>query len=114
MRYELWDVFTDEAFAGNPLAVVPDARGLTDAQMQRIANEFNLSETSFVLPSEGAEAAGVRARYFTPAQELPMAGHPSVGTVFALEKTGAFAGRDRVTLELNIGPVEMTLERDGA
>jgi len=113
VRYELWDVFTGEPFAGNPLAVVPDARGLTDAQMQRIANEFNLSETSFVLPSEGAEAAGVCARYFTPAQELPMAGHPSVGTVFALEKAGAFAGKDRVTLTLNIGPVEMTLEREG-
>ena len=114
MRYELWDVFTGEPFAGNPQAVVPDARGLTDAQMQQVANEFNLSETSFVLPSEPTEkSAGVRARYFTPAQELPMVGHPSVGTVFALDKAGVFAGRDKVTLELNIGPIEMTLERDG-
>lgn len=114
MRYELWDVFTTEPFAGNPLAVVPDASGLSNAQMQRVANEFNLSETSFVLPSETAEKnADVRARYFTPAQELPMAGHPSVGTVFALEKAAVFAGRDRVTLTLNVGPVEMTLERDG-
>ena len=113
VRYELWDVFTTEPFRGNPLAVVPDARGLSDMQMQRTANEFNLSETSFVLPSETAETTGVRARYFTPAQELPMAGHPSIGTVFALEKAGAFASRDRVTLTLNVGPVEMTLGRDG-
>ncbi len=109
LTYELWDVFTTEPFAGNPLAVVPDAGGLTDAQMQRIASEFNLSETSFVLPSRTAD---VRARYFTPTRELPMAGHPSVGTVFALEKRGGFAGRDRVTLELGVGPVEMTLERE--
>lgn len=110
LPYELWDVFTTEPFAGNPLAVVPDASGLSDAQMQRIANEFNLSETSFVLPSERADA---RARYFTPAHELPMAGHPSVGTVYALDARGAFAGKDKVTLELNVGPVKMTLERDG-
>lgn len=110
MTYELWDVFTTEPFAGNPLAVVPDASGLSDAQMQRVANEFNLSETSFVLPSRTAD---VRARYFTPTQELPMAGHPSIGTVFALDKMGVFAGRDEVTLELTIGPVQMTLERDG-
>ncbi len=108
LTYELWDVFTDKPFAGNPLAVVPDASGLTDAQMQRVANEFNLSETSFVLPSGTAD---VRARYFTPTRELPMAGHPSVGTVFALDRAGVFAGKDRVTLELGVGPVEMTLER---
>jgi len=108
--YELWDVFTGEPFAGNPLAVVPDARGLSEAQMQRVALEFNLSETSFVLPSGVAD---VRARYFTPAQELPMAGHPSVGIVFALDRMGVFAGRGEVTLELGVGPVQMTLERDG-
>ena len=58
VRYELWDVFTTEPFSGNPLAVVPDARGLSDMQMQRTANEFNLSETSFVLPSGTAETTG--------------------------------------------------------
>lgn len=108
--YELWDVFTAEPFSGNPLAVVPDASGLNDAQMQRIANEFNLSETSFVLPSATAD---VRARFFTPATELPMAGHPSVGTVYALDAKGAFAGKSDVTLELAVGPVTMTLERAG-
>ena len=110
LPYELWDVFTTEPFYGNPLAVVPDAGGLSDAQLQRVANEFNLSETSFVFPSE---AADVRARYFTPTQELPMAGHPSVGTVFALANRGKFVGKDEVTLTLNIGPVKMTLEREG-
>ena len=110
LAYELWDIFTTEPFYGNPLAVVPDASGLSDAQLQRIANEFNLSETSFVFP---AEAADIRARYFTPTQELPMAGHPSVGTVFALANQGKFAGQGEVTLKLNVGPVQMTLERDG-
>lgn len=110
LPYELWDVFTTRPFAGNPLAVVPDARGLSDAQMQGVAKEFNLSETSFVLPSETCDA---RARYFTPTTELPMAGHPSVGTVFALERMGLFAGRDTVTLELGIGPTEMQLGRTG-
>lgn len=110
LPYELWDVFTTEPFSGNPLAVVPDASGLSDAQMQRIAKEFNLSETSFVLPSETAD---VRARYFTPTVELPMAGHPSVGTVYALERHSKFENRDQVTLELGVGPVTMTLEREG-
>lgn len=109
MNYELWDVFTTEPFLGNPLAVLPDANSLSEAQMQRIAFEFNLSETSFVLPSDKAD---LRARYFTPSRELPMAGHPSVGTVFALDKKGVFSGKDKVTLELAIGPVTMTLERE--
>ena len=112
LKYELWDVFTTEPFYGNPLAVVPDATGLSDAQMQRVANEFNLSETSFVLPLERT-GVGTRARYFTPTRELPMAGHPSVGTVFALDKSGVLSGKNEVTLTLNIGPVQMTLERDG-
>lgn len=108
LPYELWDVFTTRPFSGNPLAVVPDASGLSDGQMQRIANEFNLSETSFVLPPGTAD---VRARFFTPARELPMAGHPSVGTVYTLERHGQFSGKDEVTLELGVGPVKMTLER---
>jgi trans-2,3-dihydro-3-hydroxyanthranilate isomerase len=89
---------------------VPDAEGLSEAQMQRIANEFTRSETSCVLPSRTAD---LRARYFTPSRELPMAGHPSVGTVFSLAKRGVLPGKDTVTLELGIGPVEMTLEREG-
>ena len=72
-EYEVWDVFTERALGGNPLALLPDARGLDDASLQAVAREFNLSETSFLLPSERCVA---RARYFTPTRELPMAGHP--------------------------------------
>lgn len=110
VNYELWDVFTDTALSGNPLAVVLDAEGLSDEQMQRVANELNLSETSFVLPSE---VATVRARYFTPARELPMAGHPSIGTAYALHAAGRLAESD-VTFELGIGVVPLRLERDDA
>ena len=82
-RYVTVDVFTDRAFGGNPLAVVLDAGGLSTAQMQAIATEFNYSETTFVLPPrDGANDAQVRI--FTPKQEIPFAGHPNVGTAFVL------------------------------
>ncbi len=109
IRYELWDVFTLTPFTGNPLAVVPDAEGLAGEDMQRVARELNLSETSFVLPSQRAD---VRARFFTPARELPMAGHPSVGTVYALEHLGRLKPEGVIlTLELGVGLVKMGLER---
>jgi trans-2,3-dihydro-3-hydroxyanthranilate isomerase len=79
------DVFTETRFGGNPLAVFPDARGLTDAQMQAIAKEFNLSETTFVLPPDNP-MHHARVRIFTPAVELPFAGHPNVGTAFVLAR----------------------------
>lgn len=106
-EYELWDVFTSRPLGGNPLAVVLDASGLDGTAMQALAREFNLSETAFVLPSARADA---RARYFTPARELPMAGHPTVGTAFALAERGRL-GRDRATLELGVGVVPLRLER---
>jgi trans-2,3-dihydro-3-hydroxyanthranilate isomerase len=82
-RYVTVDVFTDRAFGGNPLAVVLDAGGLSTAQMQAIATEFNYAETTFVLPpQDGANDAYVRI--FTPKQEMPFAGHPNVGTAFVL------------------------------
>lgn len=81
--YALLDVFTDKALAGNPLAVVLDAKGLSDAQMQQIAGEFNLSETVFVLPPENP-AHNASLRIFTPSMELPFAGHPTVGTAVLL------------------------------
>ncbi|MEJ2292418.1 MAG: PhzF family phenazine biosynthesis protein, partial [Deinococcales bacterium] len=107
--YELWDVFTDRPLGGNPLAVVLDARGLDEDTLQALAREFNLSETAFVLPSQRADA---RARFFTPARELPMAGHPTIGTAFALAGHGTLAG-ERARLELGIGVVGLTLEREG-
>ncbi|MES2733144.1 MAG: PhzF family phenazine biosynthesis isomerase, partial [Bacteroidota bacterium] len=81
--YYLVDVFTSTQFGGNPLAVFPNAQGLTTEQMQKIANELNLSETTFILPPQDANH-DCQVRIFTPAVELPMAGHPTVGTAFVL------------------------------
>lgn len=106
LAYEIWDVFTDKALTGNPLAIIRDASGLSSEQMQAIAKEFNLSETSFILPTETAD---LRARYFTPARELPMAGHPSIGTIYACHAAGLIS-KTEVTLELPIGLVPMSLE----
>src|SRR6476661_3138585 len=82
-RYITVDVFTDRAFGGNPLAVVLDAGGLTTAQMQTIATEFNYSETTFVLPPRD-KANDAEVRIFTPVREMPFAGHPNIGTSFVL------------------------------
>src|SRR6187402_1163542 len=89
------DVFTDRRFGGNPLAVFPDARGISDADMQALAAEFNLSETTFVLPpADPANTA--RVRIFSRKREMPFAGHPNVGTGWVLAKQGrAKAGRLR-------------------
>jgi len=83
--YQTVNVFTGDRFGGNPLAVLPDARGLTDAQMQSIARDFNLSETTFVLPPDNPQNHA-RVRIFTPAHEMPFAGHPNVGTGFVLAR----------------------------
>src|SRR6185437_13098639 len=81
------DVFTEHRFGGNPLAVFPDARGLSDAEMQALAAEFNLSETTFVLPAEDA-ANTARVRIFNRRAEMPFAGHPNVGTGWVLAQHG--------------------------
>jgi trans-2,3-dihydro-3-hydroxyanthranilate isomerase len=85
--FETVDVFTDRRFGGNPLAVFPDAAGLSDTEMQAIAREFNLSETSFVLPPSDPQHTA-RVRIFTPGGELPFAGHPNVGTGWLLGRLG--------------------------
>ncbi|NRG17886.1 PhzF family phenazine biosynthesis protein [Rhizobiales bacterium] len=107
-RYALLDVFTNRALAGNPLAVVLDGEGLSDERMQAIAKEFNLSETVFVLPADNP-AHSAKVRIFTPARELPFAGHPTVGTAILLahERFGEVeADADAVVvLEENIGNV---------
>lgn len=103
------DVFTARRFGGNPLAVFPDAEGLTDAEMQALAGEFNLSETTFILPPDDA-ANTARVRIFTPRAELPFAGHPNVGTAWVL----ATRGRDRdgtLRLEELAGLVNVDVER---
>jgi trans-2,3-dihydro-3-hydroxyanthranilate isomerase len=108
------DVFTEEVLAGNYLAVVLDAVGLTDAEMQAIAREMNLSETTFVLAPTRADCAA-RVRIFTPSRELPFAGHPTVGTAWVLAREGRFpSGARRVNLEEGIGAVEVELEGDPA
>src|SRR5205814_302417 len=84
-RYLHYDVFTDHLFGGNQLAVVLDGRGLSAAVMQAIAKEMNFSETTFVLPPERTDT-DVRMRIFTPGDELPMAGHPTIGSTFALAR----------------------------
>jgi trans-2,3-dihydro-3-hydroxyanthranilate isomerase len=114
------DVFTDRQFGGNPLAVIPDGRGLTSSQMQAIAAEFNLSETTFVLPPQHA-AHTASVRIFTPRAELPFAGHPNVGTAFVLASAmssapGAarpFAG-DTMTFDEKAGLVRIDLLRSGS
>jgi trans-2,3-dihydro-3-hydroxyanthranilate isomerase len=115
MKYEYCtlDVFTDRRFGGNPLAVVLDAHGIDDATMQSIAREFNYSETTFVLPpSDPAYAA--RVRIFTPGGELPFAGHPTVGTAFALASLGRIATNIRdIVFEEGIGLVPVSIERGG-
>ncbi|MGV8938992.1 MAG: PhzF family phenazine biosynthesis protein [Allorhizobium sp.] len=108
------DVFTDQRFGGNPLAVIPDARGLTDEQMQQIATEFNYSESTFVLPpADPANTA--RVRIFTPTTEVPFAGHPNVGTAFVLAAQPDIFGRavtDRLRFEEDAGLVDVELTWD--
>lgn len=103
------DVFTDRAFEGNPLAVVTDASGLSDRDMQAIAREFNLSETVFVLPPDDP-AHMARLRIFTPVSELPFAGHPTVGTAVLLANQEGLA-KGSMVLETRAGPVEVDVDR---
>jgi len=110
------DVFTEKRFGGNPLAVVPNASGLTTAQMQAIAAEFNLAETTFVLPPKDASHTA-EVRIFTPRAELPFAGHPNVGTAFVLAREGKSHGRavdDPLVFEEKAGLVRVDVLRDGA
>ena len=108
-RYIHLDVFTDRLFGGNQLAVFLDGRGLSGETMQAIAKEMNYSETTFVLPPESSDT-DARVRIFTPAEELPVAGHPTVGTTFALARAGIVGpDRDRLIFGLGIGPTPVSL-----
>ncbi len=108
--YETFDVFTDRKFAGNPLAVVMDARGLSTADMQTITREFNYAETTFVLPPEDAQNTA-RVRIFTLGYEMPFAGHPTVGTAVAIARAHRLDGPLR--LELNAGVFDVAVDRSG-
>ncbi|HLI13495.1 MAG TPA: PhzF family phenazine biosynthesis protein [Alphaproteobacteria bacterium] len=106
------DVFTERRFGGNPLAVFPDAHGLTDGEMQSLAAELNLSETTFVLPPDDP-AHTARVRIFNRTHEMPFAGHPNVGTGFVLAQAGR-AKDDKLRFEELAGLVEIEVERDAA
>jgi trans-2,3-dihydro-3-hydroxyanthranilate isomerase len=116
LDYFVVDVFTESALAGNPLAVVMNTCGLSTEQMQSIAREFNLSETTFVerRPAEIERAEGVRVRIFTTAEELNFAGHPTLGTASILKLHAPETVRDGlVTLSENVGPVPVKFEAVG-
>src|SRR2546423_6350386 len=116
LHYHRVDVFTDRAFGGNPLAVFTNGRGVEPETMQAIAKEFNLSETTFVLPPDDPRHDW-RVRIFTPGNELPMAGHPTVGTSFVLAREHLIrrdAEETTITLEEGVGPVPVRIEfKDG-
>jgi trans-2,3-dihydro-3-hydroxyanthranilate isomerase len=104
-----FDVFSSRPFEGNPLAIFPDGRGLNDQQMQALAREMNLAETTFVLPRDVAteRQRGLRVRIFTVQEELPFAGHPTLGTAYALRGSSGCA---EIALDLNVGRVPVRFE----
>jgi trans-2,3-dihydro-3-hydroxyanthranilate isomerase len=112
-RFETVDVFTDRRFGGNPLAVFPEAQGIDDAEMQSLAAEINLSETTFVLPpADPANTA--RMRIFNRAHEMPFAGHPSIGTAWVLARHGlAKDGEVRLEVPAGLVRVAVTTDADG-
>jgi len=111
LDFRLLDVFTDRPFAGNQLAVVLDAGGLDEGLMQDVTREFNFAETTFVMGSR-VPGCDHRVRIFTPAAEIPMAGHPTVGTALVLQREGHQG--DLITFELGVGPTPVRLAADRA
>jgi len=111
-RYYICDVFTETRFGGNPLAVLPNADGLSAQQMQSIAREFNFSESTFVFPPQAGQTR--RVRIFTPTREIPFAGHPNVGTAFVLAAIGEFGEirSQTVTFEEDAGLVPISIHAD--
>ncbi len=108
-KYLHLDVFTERPFEGNQLAVFPEAPGLTSSQMQRIAQEMAFSESTFIFPAE--RGGDTKMRIFTPAEELPIAGHPTIGSTFALAAEGVIVpGQEQFVFELGVGPTPVALE----
>ncbi len=105
-RYFVYDVFTEAPFGGNPLAVIPDATNVPEDQLQKIAREFNFSETTFVYPPNDPQHTA-KVRIFTPTMEIPFAGHPVIGTALALADEGA---KGDLTLELGIGTLPCRID----
>ena len=110
-QYRVVDVFTDTPFEGNPLAVFPDASGMDTTTMQKIAKEFNLSETTFVFPATHPDCAAY-VRIFTPGQEMEFAGHPTIGTSYVLMEEGIVPKeKDNFILEERVGPVPIHVDK---
>lgn len=105
------DVFTAVPLEGNPLAVFPDGRGLSDKEMQALAKEMNLSETTFIIPRDATteQQHGVQVRIFTPQEELPFAGHPTLGTAYFLHRT---SGQAEIRLDLKVGMIPVSFRQD--
>jgi trans-2,3-dihydro-3-hydroxyanthranilate isomerase len=113
LPYLHYDVFTGDALVGNQLAVFTDARGLDTGKMQRLAREMNFSESTFILPAENP-GTDIRMRIFTPMNEMPMAGHPTIGSTFALAHVGVIPrSSSQFVFGLNIGPVPVDLDWEG-
>ncbi len=112
-RFRLLNVFTvaDDRFSGNPLCVFEDGEGLSDAQMQALARQFNLSETTFILPSPSAGATA-KVRIFTPSFEMPFAGHPTLGTAHVVRALAGDGPSERVVLDMKAGLVEVSARAD--
>ena len=112
--YSVLDVFAERPLEGNPLAVFHDARGLSDTEMQSLARETNLAETTFIFPANDPESertTGVRVRIFTTAEELPFAGHPTLGTATWLYlHHPVLCGAESITLQLNVGPITVRFD----
>lgn len=106
-RFQIVNVFAETTFGGNPLAVFEDARGLSDAELQAVADQLNLSETTFVFPSDRHAA---RVRIFSPGYEMAFAGHPTLGTSHVVRGLGL--GGDAFALELNVGPIDVRAKGD--
>jgi trans-2,3-dihydro-3-hydroxyanthranilate isomerase len=111
-RFHIVDVFAEAPYAGNPLAVVLDAADLETAAMQDIAREFGFSETTFVVSDPQAARRGVRVRIFTPAEELPFAGHPTLGSAWVIREQLAGRRIDAVALELGVGRIPVRFEAE--
>ncbi len=111
--FHILDVFAEAKYAGNQLAVILNAADLSSEEMQRIARETNFSETTFVLSDEAREG-GFDVRIFTPAAEVPFAGHPTIGTAWVIRRERMKPATDEVTLNLGVGPIRVTFETDAA
>ena len=113
-RYRILNVFAQQAYAGNPLAVFEEAEGLSTARMLQLTQQLNLSESTYILKQEQSHGGDARVRIFTPGYEMPFAGHPSLGTAWTLAQSSAPGGKTLVQLGLNAGVIPVEVDNDYA